>query len=68
MKSCDRDLIRQLLGYTPTILHGAEADSLALVRITAVIGDKWQTIIVSCSQKLNRCGVLENCDGAYVCH
>ena len=31
----------QLLGYTPTILHGAEADSLALMRITAVIGDKW---------------------------
>ena len=34
-------LHRQLLGYTPTILHGAEADSLALMRITAVIGDKW---------------------------
>jgi DNA polymerase III epsilon subunit-like protein len=35
------NLHRQLLGYTPTILHGAEADSLALLRITAVIGDKW---------------------------
>jgi len=35
------NLHRQLLGYTPTILHGAEADSLALMRITAVIGDKW---------------------------
>ena len=35
------NLHRQLLGYTPTSLHGAEADSLALMRITAVIGDKW---------------------------
>jgi len=35
------NLHRQLLGYTLTILHGAEADSLALMRITAVIGDKW---------------------------
>ena len=35
------NLHRQLLGYTPTILHGAEADSLALMRITTVIGDKW---------------------------
>ncbi len=35
------NLHRQLLGYTPTILHGAEADSLALMRITAVIWDKW---------------------------
>jgi DNA polymerase III epsilon subunit-like protein len=35
------NLHRQLLGYTPTILHGAEADSLALLRITAVLGEKW---------------------------
>ena len=35
------NLHRQLLGYTPTILHGAEADSLTLMRITAVIGYKW---------------------------
>ena len=35
------NLHKQLLGYLPTISHGAEADCLALLRITAVIGDKW---------------------------
>ena len=35
------NLHRQLLGYTPTSLHGAEADSLALLRITAMLGEKW---------------------------
>ena len=35
------NLHRQLLGYTPTRLHGAEADSLALLRITAMLGEKW---------------------------
>ena len=35
------NLHRQLLGYTPTSLHGAEADSLALLRITAFLGEKW---------------------------
>ena len=34
------NLHRQLLGYTPTSLHGAESDSLALLRITAVLGKK----------------------------
>ena len=35
------NLHRQLLGYTPTSLHGAEADSLALLRVTALLGEKW---------------------------
>jgi len=35
------NLHKQLLGYSPTISHGAEADCLALLRITAVTGDKW---------------------------
>jgi hypothetical protein len=35
------NLHKQLLGYLPTISHGAEADCMALLRITAVIGDKW---------------------------
>ena len=35
------NLHKQLLGYLPMISHGAEADCLALLRITAVIGNKW---------------------------
>ena len=35
------NLHMQILGYSPTISYGAEADCLALLRITAVIGDKW---------------------------
>lgn len=35
------NLHRQMLGYTPTRLHGAEADSLALLRVTALLGEKW---------------------------
>ena len=35
------NLYMNILGYSPTISHGAEADCLALLRITAVIGDKW---------------------------
>ena len=35
------NLHRQMLGYTPTSLHGAEADSLALLRVTALLGEKW---------------------------
>ena len=35
------NLHRQLLGYTPTSLHGAEADSLALLRVTALLGERW---------------------------
>jgi DNA polymerase III epsilon subunit-like protein len=34
-------LHEHLLGYKPTISHGAEADCLALLRITAVLGEKW---------------------------
>ena len=34
-------LHEHLLGYTPRISHGAEADCLALLRITAVLGEKW---------------------------
>jgi hypothetical protein len=34
-------LHEHLLGYTPRVSHGAEADCLALLRITAVLGDKW---------------------------
>ena len=30
-----------LLGYPPVVSHGAEADCLALLRITAVLGEKW---------------------------
>ena len=35
------NLHKQLLGYLPMISHGAEADCLALLRITAVFGNKW---------------------------
>jgi hypothetical protein len=35
------NLHKHLLGCTPTMSHGAEADSLALLRITAVLGEKW---------------------------
>ena len=35
------NLHKQLLGYSPTISHGAEADCLALLRITAMIGERW---------------------------
>jgi hypothetical protein len=35
------NLHKHLLGYSPTISHGAEADCLALLRITVVLGEKW---------------------------
>ena len=35
------NLHEHVLKYSPPISHGAEADCLALLRITAVIGDKW---------------------------
>ena len=35
------NLHKHLLGYPPIVSHGAEADCLALLRITAVLGEKW---------------------------
>ena len=35
------NLHKHLLDYSPPISHGAEADCLALLRITAVLGEKW---------------------------
>ena len=34
-------LHEHLLGYTPRISHGAEADCLTLLILTAVLGEKW---------------------------
>ena len=43
-------LHEHLLGYKPTISHGAEADCLALLRITAVLGEKWLLWVkINCS-------------------
>ena len=35
------NLHKHLLDYSPPISHGAEADCLSLLRITAVLGEKW---------------------------
>ena len=35
------NLHKHLLDYSPPISHGAEVDCLALLRITAVLGEKW---------------------------
>jgi hypothetical protein len=35
------NLDKHLLDYSPQISHRAEADCLALLRITAVLGEKW---------------------------
>ena len=35
------NLHRQLLGWLPAQSHGAEADCMSLLRITAVLGPEW---------------------------
>ena len=35
------NLHKHLLCYPPIVSHGAEADCQALLRITAVLGEKW---------------------------
>ena len=60
------NLHKHLLGCTPTMSHGAEADSLALLRITAVLGEKWLAWVKNnCflfSETKRMWGKLRNCD------
>ena len=58
------NLHKQLLGYTPAQSHGAEADCLALLKTTAVLGMEWVNWMqVNCYlfSKCKRMWSIEKC-------
>ena len=49
------NLHKQLLGYSPTQSHGAEADCLTLIRTTAALGNTWVEWLQENCYHFSRC-------------